>query len=231
MTTAAKTNLKQWAEAEQPCNKMMQMGNQFLTDAELLAILVGSGTQKQNAVEVARSILANFNNNLAELSKAEPFQLRDIDGVGGKTICKIMAAFELGRRRQRVEMGTNPSIRSAKDIYQLMRPKMQDLKVEEFHVCFLNYNFKLLKEVKISQGGLTETAVDMRLIFKEAVICNATCIALAHNHPSGNLRPSKYDDTLTLNIKKACELMRIKLIDHVIVSDNDYYSYGEMGKL
>ncbi len=230
-STTIKLNMKQWAAEDQPNNKLMQMGTECLSDAELLAILVGSGTPQKNAVEVARSILAAFDNNLAALSKANFSQLNDMEGVGNKTICKIMAAFELGKRRQMAAMGTAPVLSSAMAVYNFMRPKLQDLEVEEFHVCLMNLSGKLLKNVKISTGGLTETMVDVRIVLKEALLCNATCLTCCHNHPSGNVNPSRFDDTLTQNIKKACDIMRIRLLDHVIVTDGRYYSYAEMGRL
>lgn len=230
-STTIKLNMKQWAAEDQPNNKLMQMGTQCLSDAELLAILVGSGTPQKNAVEVARSILAAFDNNLATLSKANFSLLNSMEGVGNKTICKIMAAFELGKRRQIAAMGTAPVLSSATSVYNFMRPKMQDLEVEEFHVCLMNQSCKLLKWVKISTGGITETMVDVRLILKQALLCNAVCLTAVHNHPSGNVNPSRFDDTLTQNIKKACDIMRIRLLDHVIVADGNYYSYAEMGRL
>lgn len=142
-----------------------------------------------------------------------------------------MAAMELGRRRQLAHADIAPDLSSATAIYRYMLPKMQDLKTEEAHVILMNQNRKLIKSVRISQGGITETSVDIRIIIKQAVLCNATIIAFCHNHPSGNITPSRQDDELTQCIKKACELMRLQLQDHVIVTDGAYYSYHERGKL
>lgn len=224
-------SVKQWAEEDRPSTKLLNLGTNTLTNAELISILVGSGTTQHNAVEIAQAILARYDHDLSKLGKADLRELKEIDGVGTYTICKIMAAIELGKRRQLATMGLRPDISSATSIYNYMRPLMQDLTVEESHVLLLNQNLKLIKEMRISLGGLTETNVDVRIIIKEAVMNNATALALVHNHPSGNIHPSKFDDTLTQALKKACDLMRIHFLDHVIVCDGDYYSYVERGRL
>ena len=230
-TSTIKMSVKQWAEEDRPSTKLLNLGTNTLTNAELISILVGSGTTQHNAVEIAQAILARYDHDLSKLGKADLRELKEIDGVGTYTICKIMAAIELGKRRQLATMGLRPDISSATSIYNYMRPLMQDLTVEESHVLLLNQNLKLIKEMRISLGGLTETNVDVRIIIKEAVMNNATALALVHNHPSGNIHPSKFDDTLTQTLKKACDLMRIHLLDHVIVCDGDYYSYAERGRL
>ena len=224
-------SVKQWAEEDRPSTKLLNLGANTLTNAELISILVGSGTAQHNAVEIAQAILSRYDRDLSKLGKADLRELKEIDGVGTYTICKIMAAIELGKRRQLATMGLRPDISSATSIYNYMRPLMQDLTVEESHVLLLNQNLKLIKEMRISLGGLTETNVDVRIIIKEAVMNDATALALVHNHPSGNIHPSKFDDTLTQTLKKACDLMRIHLLDHVIVCDGDYYSYAERGRL
>ena len=230
-TSTIKMSVKQWAEEDRPSTKLLNLGTNTLTNAELISILVGSGTTQHNAVEIAQAILARYDHDLSKLGKADLRELKEIDGVGTYTICKIMAAIELGKRRQLATMGLRPDISSATSIYNYMRPLMQDLTVEESHVLLLNQNLKLIKEMRISLGGLTETNVDVRIIIKEAVMNNATALALVHNHPSGNIHPSKFDDTLTQALKKACDLMRIHFLDHVIVCDGDYYSYVERGRL
>ena len=151
--------------------------------------------------------------------------------MGSQTICKLMAAMELGKRRQMAGCPMAPDLCTATSIYKYMLPKMQDLKTEEFWVLLCNQNYKLIKPVRISQGGITETAVDIRIIMKEAVLSNATIISAVHNHPSGSIHPSRADDELTKSIKQACQLMRIHFADHVIVCDGLYYSYLEQGKL
>ena len=230
-TSTIKMSVKQWAEEDRPSTKLLNLGANTLTNAELISILVGSGTAQHNAVEIAQAILSRYDRDLSKLGKADLRELKEIDGVGTYTICKIMAAIELGKRRQLATMGLRPDISSATSIYNYMRPLMQDLTVEESHVLLLNQNLKLIKEMRISLGGLTETNVDVRIIIKEAVMNNATALALVHNHPSGNIHPSKFDDTLTQTLKKACDLMRIHFLDHVIVCDGDYYSYHDRGRL
>ena len=230
-TSTIKMSVRQWADEDRPSTKLLTLGASCLTTAELISILVGSGTPQRNAVEIAQAILERFDRDLSKLGKADFRELKEIEGVGTYTICKIMAAIELGKRRQLAAMGLRPDISSATSIYNYMRPIMQDLTIEEAHVMLLSQNFKLIKEMKVSQGGLTEVSVDVRMIIKEAVLNNATVLAFAHNHPSGNIHPSKYDDTLTQTLKKACDLMRIHFLDHVIVCDGDYYSYHERGRL
>ena len=224
-------SVKQWAAEDRPSTKLLSMGVNALTNAELLSILVGSGTPQHNAVEIADAILDRYDRDLSKLGKAEQHELSEIDGVGTYTICKIMASIELGKRRQLATMGLRPDISSAEPIFNYMRPIMQDLTIEAAHVMLLTQNFKLIKEMRVSQGGLTEVGVDVRMIIKEAVLNNATELAFVHNHPSGNIHPSKFDDTLTQTLKKACDLMRIHFLDHVIVCDGDYYSYHDRGRL
>ena len=209
--TTVKLSVRQWASEDRPSNKLQTLGAEALTDSELLAILVGSGTQQRNAVEIGQDIMSRFDHSLSR--------------------CKIIAAIELGKRRQMEKALMAPDLCTATAIYNYMAPRMQDLQVEEAHVILMNQNFKLIKSLCISRGGITETAVDIRIIMKEAVLNNATILAFCHNHPSGNVHPSRYDDELTRSIKKACELMRIHFSDHVIVGDCQYFSYHEQGKL
>ena len=217
--TTVKLSVRNWADEDRPSYKLQNYGAGSLTDAELISLLVGSGTAQYNAVEIANHILCKFDRNLAKLSKAEFYELNEVEGVGTQTICKLMAA------------PIAPDLSTATAIYRYMLPKMQDLKTEEFWVLLCNQNYKLIKPVRISQGGITETSVDIRIIMKEAVLCNATILAAVHNHPSGCIHPSRYDDELTNSIKKACQLMRIHFSDHVIVCDGQYYSYVERGRL
>jgi DNA repair protein RadC len=192
---------------------------------------VGSGTPQHNAVEIGKQILSRFDHSLSKLAKADFRDIKDIEGVGTYTACKILAAIELGKRRQLATALMAPDLCTATAIYNYMNPKMQDLQVEEGHVILLNQNYKLIKSVRISQGGITETSVDIRIIMKEAVVNNATIIVFCHNHPSGSICPSRVDDELTKSIKRACDLMRIHFCDHVIIGDCQYYSYREQGKL
>ena len=229
--TTVKLSFRQWASEDRPSNKLQNLGTAALSDSELLAILVGSGTPQHNAVEIGQQIMSRFDHSLSKLAKADFRSIKDIEGVGTYTACKILAAIELGKRRQLATALMAPDLCTATAIYNYMNPKMQDLQVEEGHVILLNQNYKLIKSVRISQGGITETSVDIRIIMKEAVVNNATIIVFCHNHPSGSICPSRVDDELTKSIKRACDLMRIHFCDHVIIGDCQYYSYREQGKL
>ena len=230
-TAALRLSIKQWAPEDRPTERLQRLGAESLTDGELLAILIGSGTQQYSAVDIANHVLGKFNRNLNTLGKARFDEILDTEGVGTQTACKILAAVELGKRRQAATPELRPDMATATRIYNYMLPKMQDLSTEEFHILLMNQNYRLIKSVKISQGGITETSVDIRVIMREAVLNNATILAACHNHPSGHLTPSRQDDELTQCIQKACQLMRIHFLDHVIVTDGAYYSYHEQGKL
>ena len=224
-------SIKQWAPEDRPTERLQRFGTDSLTDAELLAILIGSGTSQYSAVDIAKHVLGKFGGNLNTLGKARFDEFEDIEGVGTQTACKIMAAVELGKRRQTATAELRPDMSTATRIYNYMLPKMQDLNHEEFWVLLMNQNYKLLKAERISIGGITETSADIRIIMREAVLNNATILAVCHNHPSGSISPSRQDDMLTQSIQKACQLMRIHFLDHVIVTDGAYYSYHEQGKI
>ena len=225
-----KLNINQWAEEDRPREKMAALGADHLTNAELLAILIGSGSQKESAVDLMKRLLADCNNNLNTLGKMTIRELCDYKGIGEAKAISILAACELGKRRQAESAEERPDLGTATLIYNHMRPKLQDLDVEEFWVLLLNQHHRLIKKVCISHGGITETSVDIRIVMKEAVLANCTILAVCHNHPSGNLSPSKADDELTRGLKRACELMQIHFLDHVIITDGQYYSYHELGK-
>ena len=224
-------SIKQWAPEDRPTERLQRLGTDSLTDAELLAILIGSGTSQYSAVDIAKHVLGKFGGNLNTLGKARFDEFEDIEGVGTQTACKIIAAVELGRRRQTATAELRPDMTTATRIYNYMLPKMQDLNHEEFWVLLINQNYKLLKAERISIGGITETSADIRIIMRDAVLNNATILAVCHNHPSGSISPSRQDDMLTQSIQKACQLMRIHFLDHVIVTDGAYASYRELGKL
>lgn len=228
---STKLNINQWAEEDRPREKMEALGAEALSNAELLAILIGSGSTKETAVELMKRVLSDCKNNLNSLGKMSVRELCEYNGIGEAKAITILAACELGKRRTREKAEERPSLSTATDIYNHMYTRTQDLNVEEAWIVLLNQNFKLIKTVRMSHGGLTETAVDVRLIIKEAIMANATVLALCHNHPSNNPRPSKDDDRLTERVKKACELMRIHFLDHIILTDGCYYSYHEMGRL
>lgn len=226
-----KLNINQWAEEDRPREKMERQGAQALTDAELLAILVGSGSPQEDAVSLMKRILADCNNNLNTLGKLTIRDLCLYNGVGPAKAITILAACELGKRRQMEKAEERPDLGTATKLYNHMHPVLQDCDVEEFWLLLMNQNHRLIKKVRISHGGITETAVDIRIIMREAVLANATILAVCHNHPSGNLRPSQYDNDLTSQLQRACQLMRIHFMDHVILTDGSYFSYQETGRL
>lgn len=226
-----KLSINHWSEADRPREKLERLGPAALSDAELLAILIGSGSAKESAVDLMRRVLADCNNNLNTLGKKSVKELQQYHGMGPAKAITILAACELGKRRKDTEAEQRADLGSATAIYNYMHPKLQDLDVEEFHVLLLNQSYKLIKEVCISHGGITETAVDVRVIMKEAILNNATVLVACHNHPSGNLHPSSQDDNLTRSLKRACETMRIYFLDHVIITDGNYFSYHEQGRL
>ncbi len=224
-------NINQWSEDDRPRERLERLGAQALSDAELLAILVGSGSTKEDAVSLMKRILSDCKNNLNTLGKLTIRDLCQYNGIGPAKAITILAACELGKRRQAEKPQERPDLGTATLLYNYMHPKMQDLDTEEFWLLLMNQNYRLIKELRIAHGGITEVAVDIRLLLKEALLCNATILAVCHNHPSGSIRPSKADDDLTQRILRACQLMNIKFLDHVIVTDGLYYSYHESGKV
>lgn len=229
--TSGNLSINKWAEEDRPREKLARLGAWALSNAELLAILIGSGTPEKSAVDLMKEILADCDNNLNQLGKLSLADLQRHKGVGLAKAVTIQAACELGRRRQVARPEERPRMDSAEAIYREMHPRMQDLDVEEAWVVLANQSFRLLKILRLSHGGISETAVDVRVALREALLCNATMLALCHNHPSGNCHPSRDDDRITDLMRKACETMRIRLIDHVIITDGAYYSYREEGKL
>ena len=225
-----KLNINQWAEEDRPREKMASLGAEALSSAELLAILIGSGSVKESAVDLMKRILNDCNNSLNTLGKKSINDLCQYNGVGPAKAITILAACELGKRRQMETPEERPDLGTATRIYNHMHPVMQDLDVEQFWVLLLNQNHRLIKKVRVSLGGITATAVDIRIIMREAVLSNATIIAVCHNHPSGKTKPSKEDDELTVNIMQACRVMNIRFLDHVIITDGHYYSYHEEGR-
>ena len=227
----AQLRITDWSEADRPREKLRDKGAETLSDAELLAILIGSGSTKESAVALMQRILSACDNNLNTLGKMSLHELMQYNGIGEAKAITIIAACELGKRRQAAKAAERPDMGSAQAVYEYMHPKMQDLDTEEAWVLLMNQRFRLIKAVRLSHGGLTETAVDVRVILREALLANATTLTLIHNHPSGNARPSGDDDRITHKLKTACETMRLYLIDHLIVTDGRYYSYAEEGRI
>ena len=223
-------SVKQWDEADRPREKLAAQGAENLSSAELLAILIGSGSTKESAVALTRRILGDCKNSLRQLGRMSIEELCRYNGVGEAKAITILAACELARRRSEEPAEMKPKMGCARDIYDYFRP-LEDKPTEEFHVMLLNQNMRLLTSVCIGRGGITSTAVDVRIILREALVQKAPNIAVCHNHPSGNTKPSRHDDALTEKIRKAAEMMDICLVDHIIIGDGVYYSYHEEGKL
>lgn len=226
-----KLTIARWSEEDRPREKLERLGAQALSDAELLAILIGSGSTKEDAVSLMKRILIDCHNNLNTLGKMSIRQLMEYKGVGEAKAITILAACELGKRRQAEQAEERPDLGTATRLYNHMHAVMQDLDVEEFWALYLNQNHRLIKKVRIAHGGITEVSVDVRIIMREAVLSNATILAVCHNHPSGNISPSRQDDNLTQAIRRACDVMRIHFMDHVIVTDGNYFSYHESGRI
>lgn len=226
-----KMGIKEWAMEDRPREKLMKHGAEALSSAELLAILIGNGSPQETAVDLMKRILSDCDNNLSHLSKLTMEQLMQYHGIGEAKAITILAACELGRRREMVEGAERKTLDSAALIYEHLWPRMRDLDVEEGYLVLLNTACRHIKTVRLSHGGITETAIDVRLIIKEALLNNATVLVMAHNHPSGNVKPSHDDDMLTHKVQEACRTMRLRLLDHIIVTDGDYYSYQENNRL
>lgn len=224
-------SINQWAEEDRPREKMMLQGASALTNAELLAILIGSGNAEDSAVELMRKVLNDYHNNLNELGKASIDELCRYKGIGPAKAVTILAASELGKRRKEEAVEERRVIAMSKDVYEYLHPLMCDLPTEECWVLLLNQASKLIDKVRISTGGLNATAVDVRCILREALLKRATAFALCHNHPSGNIRPSREDDLLTREVNRAAECMNIRFVDHVILTDGAFYSYADEGRI
>ncbi|WP_321438531.1 DNA repair protein RadC [uncultured Bacteroides sp.] len=226
-----KLTINQWAEEDRPREKMLEKGIGVLSDAELLAILIGSGNTEETAVELMRRVLASCNHNLNELGKRTVDDLCNFKGIGPAKAISIVAASELGKRRKLSELMERNQITCSTDVYNLMHPLMCDLSTEECWILLLNQSNKVIDKIKISSGGISETSVDVRCILREALIKRAVSIILCHNHPSGNARPSGEDDKLTNRVREAGNFMNINLADHLIVCDGRYYSYVDEGRI
>lgn len=226
-----KLNISQWAAEDRPREKMMLKGAEALSDAELLAILIGSGNTDESAVGLMQRVLSACDNNLNNLAKWEVHDYKQFKGMGPAKSITVMAALELGKRRKLQETAERQSIHASTDIYHLFHPLLCDLPTEEFWILLLNQAAKVIAKVRISRGGINQTAVDVREVLREALLLRATQIALVHNHPSGNPRPSNDDIRLTQHIAKGAELMNIRLIDHIIVCDGVFYSFNDEGRL
>jgi len=220
-----------WAEEDRPREKLMAKGVASLSNAELLAIIMRSGSPEDNAVELAQKILSDFRNNLGELGKATLSQLKNYRGMGEAKAISIIAALELGRRRSTGEIIEKKKLAASRDIFMLFHPMLSDLPHEEFWILFLNNSCRYIDMQRLSTGGLADTPVDVRLMMKMAIEQLASRIVLCHNHPSGSAKPSEQDKQITRKVKEGAALLDIVLLDHVIVADNGYYSFADEGRL
>jgi DNA repair protein RadC len=222
-------SIKNWAPDDRPREKLVHKGVQSLSDAELLSIIIGSGTRDITAVELARKILAFSENNLFLLGKKTVTDLMNIKGIGQAKAIGIVAAFELGRRRNQSDSVNRCQVNSSKEVYMFIRPVLADLDHEEFWVLYLNRSNRIVESYNLSKGGLSGTVIDIRLILRRALELLSSAMIICHNHPSGNMTPSENDKQITEKLKIAADQMDIKLLDHIIVTDNSYFSFSDEG--
>jgi len=226
-----KYSIKQWSKDDRPREKLLMGGAANLSNSELLAILIHSGTRQRSAVELAKEVLKLGKDNLGELGKVSVQELMRINGIGEAKAITIAAALELGRRRQATIPLDKPVIKTSSDIARYLQARLQDHRHEVFAVLFLNRANKMNHFEIISEGGITGTVADPRIILRRAIEEDAISIILCHNHPSGSLKPSKADEQLTEKIKAAAQLLDISVMDHIIVSESGYYSFADEGLL
>jgi DNA repair protein RadC len=222
-------SIKQWAVDDRPREKLMNKGIESLSDAELIAVLIGSGTGKISAVDLAKNILHSVKYNLIELGKLSVHDLQKHKGIGEAKAVSIVAAIELGKRRKISEVIEKKRIGGSKDVFDIFGPMLGDLPHEEFRILLLSRSNKIIKTSRISSGGISGTVTDIKIIMKEAVLHSASGIIVCHNHPSGNIKPSENDIEITKKIKNACISMEISFLDHLIVSFSEYYSFADEG--
>ena len=221
------SSIKSWAEEDRPREKLLMYGKAALSDAELLAILIGSGTVETNAIELAAQILQNVNGNLSELGRRSVKELMKFKGIGEAKAITIAAAVELGRRRQMSDVMKRDQITCARDVYDALLPTLIDLPHEEFWIVLLNRASHIIGQQRISSGGVSGVAVDAKMVFRPAIEALASSLVVAHNHPSGNLTPSQSDIDLTRKLKKAGESLDIAVVDHIIVAHSGFFSFAE----
>src|SRR6056297_4200690 len=231
MTEYNNLRIKEWAVEDRPREKLLKKGIQSLSNAEIIALLIGSGTKNESAVDLSKKILKKANNNLNELGKLDVNELMKNKGVGEAKAITIMAALELGRRRKIAEIIEKKKITKSNDVFDFFQPLLGDLPHEEFWILLLNRANRIIEKKKISQGGVSGTIIDVKVILKHAIENLASSIILCHNHPSGNKTPSNADNTITHKLVDAGNLLDIKVLDHIIIADTDYYSYADEGNL
>ncbi|WP_111685511.1 RadC family protein [Winogradskyella tangerina] len=224
---SASFSIKNWSQDDQPREKLRDKGKTILSDAELVAILIGSGNKTESAVDLSKRILASVNNNLNALGKLSIKQLMEFNGIGEAKAISITAALELGRRRRLEDASASDKITSSRTVFTIMQPILGELPHEEFWILYLNNSNKILQKTQLSKGGITGTLVDVRLVLKNALEVGATSIILCHNHPSGTLKPSTSDKEITKKLKTAAESLDIKVLDHLIVTEKAYFSFAD----
>ena len=223
------TPIHQWAEDDRPREKFLLKGKAAVSDSELLAVLIGSGSRNESAVQLCQRILASTDHNLNRLGKMSIAQLTQFKGIGEAKAISIAAALELGRRRRAEDVVASNKITSSKAVFDIMQPIIGELPHEEFWVLYLNNSNKVIYKAQLSKGGITGTVVDIRLLFKMALEQNATALLLIHNHPSGKLMASEADIQITKKIKQAGQTLEIQVLDHIIITENGYLSFQDTG--
>ena len=224
-------SIKQWNEDDRPREKLLAKGKTALSDAELVAILIGSGSRRETAVDLSKRILASVENNLNALAKLSVNNLMEFKGIGEAKAISIITALEIGRRRRLEKALLQSKMNSSKAVFDIMQPIIGELQHEEFWVLYLNNSNAIIDKMQLSKGGITGTLVDTRLLFKKAMELTATAIILTHNHPSGTLSPSKSDKDLTRKIKQAGATLDIKVLDHLIITEKAYFSFADSGEI
>jgi DNA repair protein RadC len=225
------SKIKDWSVEDRPREKLIKKGIASLSNAEIIALLIGSGSRRETAVELSRHILMDAGNNLNRLGKMTIRELQQYNGIGEAKAIAIVAALELGRRRKAAAIEDKTQIKSSQDVFTRMHPRLEDLPHEEFWVVLLNRANKIIDELKISHGGMTGTVTDVKIILKEAIDRRATGIIMCHNHPSGNTHPSKADFNITRKMKNAAAYLDIQVLDHIITGEKNYYSFADEGTL
>lgn len=230
MTDNQHLNLKAWSDHDRPREKLLAKGIQALSNSDLLAILLRTGTKSETVVELSRRILYSVNDNLDQLGKLSVSDLKNkFNGVGETKAITIVAALELGRRRKETKALARVQVANSVHIVEIFQPLLSDLPHEEFWILLLNRNNRVIEKVPISKGGVSATVVDIKIIMRTALEKLASSLVLCHNHPSGNIQPSEQDKNLTVKIKKACEVMEIQLLDHIIIAEQHYFSFADEG--
>lgn len=224
-------SIKSWAEDDRPREKLLSKGVQSLSDAELIAILLGSGSKNESAVSLAQRVLRSVENNLNELGKSTLAELQQFKGIGQAKAITIVAAMEIGRRRQLTDIRIRPQVTNSQDAYNAVAPLLADLSVEEFWIILLNQNNRIIGREQVSSGGVASTLVDAKVLFRKAIDYKATMVILCHNHPSGNAKPSEKDFSLTQKLVNAGCVLDVKVVDHLIVAGKTYFSFLDNDKM